>query len=184
MKRSLFLLLFFSFSIFAESPYLEVSGVTTKETDKDSLAAKQKALSKSTNKAFNRLLESYFPEAVSLKDKIRKKEIQKCVYDYSIDQEKFSGKTYIAKFSFRFSKKDVQKILRGHNIAEYKEKKSEKNTVVLRTKDYLSNYIRLRKYKVILFSPKRMLLEIPIGELRSLTDYDIALKKVNAEIHS
>ena len=182
MKRFLFLLIFCSFSVLAESPYLEVSGVTTKEKGKDSLTAKQKALSSSTNKAFNRLLDSYFPEAVSLKNRIREKEIQNCVYDYSIDQEKFSGKTYIARFSFRFSKEAVQKVFRSHNIANYEEKKSQKDTVVLYTQDYLSRYELLQGYKVVLFSPRRMILEVPANELKSLTDYNIVFEKINAKI--
>lgn len=184
MKRFLFLLLFCSFSVLAKGSYLEISGVTTKEVGRDSLAAKQKALSNSTNKAFNRLLDSYFPEAVSLKNKIRGSEIQNCVYDYSIDQEKFSGKTYIARFSFRFSKKAVKKLLRDHNISNYEEEgKSKTNTIALYTQDYLDNYTQLQVYKVILFSPRRIVLEIPVNKLKSLADRNIAFKKVNAKIH-
>ncbi|MCR4623755.1 MAG: hypothetical protein K5780_03820 [Alphaproteobacteria bacterium] len=183
MKRFLFLLLFCSFSVWAKGSYLEVSGVTTKEVDKDSLAAKQKALSSSANKAFNRLLDSYFPEAVSLKNKILGSEIQNCVYDYSIDQEKFSGKTYIARFSFRFSKKAVKNILRNHNISSYEEKKSKTSTIALYTQDYLDNYAQLRGCKVILFSPRRIILEIPVNRLKSLASRNVAFKKVNAEIH-
>ena len=183
MKRFLFLLLFCSFSVLAKGSYLEISGVTTKEVGKDSLAAKQKALSNSTNKAFNRLLDSYFPEAVSLKNSIRGSEIQDCVYDYSIDQEKFSGKTYIARFSFRFSKKAVKKILKNHNISSHEERKSKTNTVALHTQDYLDNYAQLRGYKVILFSPRRIVLEIPVNKLKSLAGRNIAFKKVNVKIH-
>ena len=183
MKRFLVLLLFCSFNVLAKGSYLEVSGVTTKEVDKDSLAAKQKALSNSTNKAFNRLLDSYFPEAVSLKNKVRGSEIQNCVYDYSIDQEKFSGKTYIARFSFRFSKKAVEKILKRHNILNYEKKKSKTSTVALYTQDYLDNYTRLQGCKVILFSPKRIVLEIPVSKLKSLMNRNIAFKKVNAKIY-
>lgn len=184
MKRFLFLLLFCSFSVWARDSYLEVSGVTTKEVGKDSLAAKQKALSNSTNKAFNRLLDSYFPEAVSLKNKIQERKIQDCIYDYSIDQEKFSGKTYIARFSFRFSKKAVQKILRNHNISNYEEKKPKTNTFVLYTQDYLDNYVQLQGCKVILFSPKRIVLEIPASKLKSLASRNVTFKKVNVKIYS
>ena len=64
MKRFLVLLLFCSFNVLAKGSYLEVSGVTTKEVDKDSLAAKQKALSNSTNKAFNRFREITIQQSV------------------------------------------------------------------------------------------------------------------------
>lgn len=182
IKRFLVLLLFCSFCVLAEDSYLEVNGVTTRATGSNSLVAKQKALSNSTNRAFNQMLDSYFPEAVSLKNRIRERKIQNCVYDYSVDQEKFSGKTYIAKFSFRFSKEAVQKILREYKIAGHEEKKSKKTTVAIYTRDYLNNYGRLRDCKVVLFSPKRMILEIPANELSSLTDYNIAFEKTNAEI--
>ena len=184
VKGFLFSLLFCLFSVSAEIPCLEVNGITVKATDRNSLAAKQKALSGSMNRAFNRLLDSYFPEAVSLKNKIREEKIQDCVYDYSIDQEKFSGKTYIAKFSFRFSKEAVQKILRSHNIIGREEKKSETTAVAIYTQDYLGNYERLKEYKVILFSPKRMVLEIPAAALTDLFSLQLAFEKINAEIRS
>ncbi|MBO4405711.1 MAG: hypothetical protein J5821_03185 [Alphaproteobacteria bacterium] len=184
MKGFLFSLLFCLFSVSAEIPCLEVNGITVKATDRNSLAAKQKALSGSMNRAFNRLLDSYFPEAVSLKNKIQEEKIQDCIYDYSIDQEKFSGKTYIAKFSFRFSKEAVQKILRSHNIIGREEKKSETTAVAIYTQDYLGNYERLKEYKVILFSPKRMVLEIPAAALTDLFSLQLAFEKINAEIRS
>ncbi len=184
MKRFLVLPLFFSLGVSADASYLEVNGVTTRITDRNSLVAKQRALSNSTNRAFHRLLDSYFPEAVSLKGKIREDKIQDCVYDYSVDQEKFSGKTYIAKFSFRFSKEAVQKILRSHNISSFEEKKSEKSNVVVYTQDYLNHYKQLKEYKVVLFSPKRLILEVPADEMSPLIHSRIAFERFNAEICS
>lgn len=184
VKGFLVSLLFCLFGVSAEVPCLEVNGVTAKATDRNSLAAKQKALSGSTNRAFNRLLDSYFPEAVSLKNKIQEEKIQDCIYDYSIDQEKFSGKTYIAKFSFRFSKEAVQRILRNHNIIGHEEKKSETDIVAIYTQDYLNNYERLKEYKVVLFSPRRMVLEVPATALTDLFDLQLAFEKINVKIHS
>ena len=114
MIRLLVLFLFFSFSVFAD--YLEVSGVTVKMTAKNSLTAKQRAVTTSYHKAFGKLLTSYFPNAKSVQNKIPEKEIQDCVYDYSIDHEKFSGRVYIAQFSFRFDEDKVARILKDHNI--------------------------------------------------------------------
>ena len=145
VKGFLVSLLFCLFSVSAEVPCFEVNGVTEKATDRNSLVAKQKALSGSMSRAFNRLLDSYFPEAESLKNKVPEEKIQDCIYDYSIDQEKFSGKAYIAKFSFRFLKDAVQKILRSHNIAGHEERKSETLAVAIYTQDYLNNYDQLKE---------------------------------------
>lgn len=186
MKRFLVLLLFclFNFDVSAGVSCLEVNGVTVKVTDRNSLAAKQKALSNSINRAWNRMLDSYFPEAVSLKNQLTEEKIQDCIYDYSVDQEKFSGKTYIAKFSFRFSKESVQKILRNHNIVGYEEKKSDANTVAIYTQDYVNNYEKFKDCKVVLFSPKRMILEIPAESWPNLINLRLAFEKVDAKIHS
>ena len=182
MKRFLVLLISFPFCVLAETSYLEVNGVTTKEVDRNSLAAKQKALSNSASRAFNRMLDSYFPEAASLKNKIREDKIQNCIYDYSIDQEKFSGKAYIARFSFRFSKEAVQKILRDHNILSHEDKKIKTNDVVLYTRDYLNKYEELREYKIVLFSPNRIILKISTDEMKFLADHNITFRKINAEV--
>ena len=184
VKGFLVSLLFCLFSVSAEVPCFEVNGVTEKATDRNSLVAKQKALSGSMSRAFNRLLDSYFPEAESLKNKVPEEKIQDCIYDYSIDQEKFSGKAYIAKFSFRFLKDAVQKILRSHNIAGHEERKSETLVVAIYTQDYLNNYDQLKECKVVVFSPKRMVLEIPTAALSDLFDLGLAFEKINVEIRS
>ena len=84
--RFLVLLVFVSFSVFADDSYLEVSGVTVKMTAKNSLTAKQRAVSTSYHKAFGKMLASYFPDAKMIQSKVSEETIQNCVYDYSIDQ--------------------------------------------------------------------------------------------------
>lgn len=184
MKKFLVSLLFFSFFVFADDSYLEINGVTSKASSANSLAAKQSVFSNALNRAFGRMLSIYFPKARSLEGEVQEKTIQDCLYDYSIDQEKFSGKTYIARFSFRFSKKTVQKLLRKHNLLDQKEVRSESETIAIHTQDYLSKYDQLKEYKVVLFSPKRIVLEIFKTDLKPFLDSGVAFAKINAKISS
>ncbi len=184
MKILFVSLLLFSFSVFAEDSYLEVNGITSKASSKNSLVAKQLVFSDSLSRAFGKMLHSYFPEVEFLPEKIQEKDIQHCLYDYSIDQEKFSGKTYIAKFSFRFSKDAVVKILKRLNLVESENKKSDAETIAIYTQDYLNSYDQLKDYKVLLFSPERMILEIPVSELKNFLGHKVAFAKIDAQIRS
>lgn len=184
MKKILVSLLFFSFCVFAEDSYLEINGVTSKASSANSLAAKHSVFSNALNRAFGRMLNTYFPKVRSLEGEVQEKTIQDCLYDYSIDQEKFSGRTYIARFSFRFSEKAVKKLLRKHNLIDRKEIRSESETVAVYTQDYLNRYDQLKEYKVILFSPKRIVLEIPEADLKTFLNSNVAFAKINAKISS
>jgi len=184
MKKLFVSFLLFSFSVFAEDSYLEVRGVASKASAGDSLTAKSIVFSNALNRAFGRMLRNYFPEAKPLEGEIPEKDIQDCLYDYSIDREKFSGTTYIAKFSFRFSRDAVTKFLRQHNAIEAEEKVSDAELVAIYTQDYSVKYDLLKDYNVVVFCPKRMILEIPSTELKSFLDSKVAYAKVNAKISS
>lgn len=177
MKNFLVSLLFYSFCVFAEDDYLGVNDVTSKATEVNSLAAKQAVFSNALNRAFERMLESYFPEVSSLQDKVEARVIQDCVYDYSIDQEKFSGRTYIARFSFRFSKKAVKALLLNRNMLTQEKKGPEVKVVAIYTQDYLQKYDWLKKCKVMMFSSKRILLKISETELKNFLKAGAAFAK-------
>ncbi len=184
MKKLFVLLPLFSFSVFAEDSYLEVVGIASKASSANSLVAKSIVFSNALNRAFGRVLRNYFPEAKPLEDEVSEKDIQDCLYDYSIDREKFSGTTYIARFSFRFSKDAVTKMLRRRNAIESKKEKFGAEMVAVYTQDYLDKYDLLKDYKVIVASPKRVIFEIPTEKLRPFLDSKVAYAKVNAKISS
>ena len=184
MKGLLVSLLFSSFCVFAEDSYLEVNGVTSKATGVNSLAAKQSVFSNALNRAFGRMLENYFPEVSALQEKIEEKVIQDCVYDYSIDQEKFSGRTYIARFSFRFSKKAVKKLLLSRNMLAQERRESEAKIVAIYAQDYLQKYDQLKNYKVIMFSPKKVILEISESESKNFLNAGVVFAKSNVKTYS
>ncbi len=184
MKKLFVSLLLFSFSVFAEDSYLEVAGIGSRASDSNSLAAKSIVFSNALNRAFGRILQNYFPEVESLVEEVSEKDIQDCLYDYSIDQEKFSGTTYIARFSFRFSKDAVTRFLRHQNLIDREEKNSGAEMVAIYTQDYFSKYDQLKDYKVVVSSPKRTIFEIPKAELKPLMDAKVAFAKVNAKVPS
>ena len=184
MKKLFVSLLFFSFSVFAEDSYLEVERVSSKASARDSLAAKSIAFTGALNLAFEKMLRNYFPEVEPLVGETPEKDIQDCLHDYSIKQEKFSTNTYVGVFSFRFSRNAVEKMLRHRNLIDQEERKSGAELVAIYTQDYFNKYDQLKDYKVVVFSPKRMIFEIPAAELQSLMDAKVAFAKVNAKIPS
>ncbi|MDR2781735.1 MAG: hypothetical protein LBB21_04775 [Holosporaceae bacterium] len=139
MKRFLLLLLLTSFSVDASSKYLEIGDVEVKQAGSNSLVAKQEALSRAMLSAFRTLVETYTKERSSNVESISKHQVQNCVYDYSIDQEKFSDSVYIGKFSYRFYKRKVASLLQSYGIKidfDYEEEK------VARLAVYLDDFLR------------------------------------------
>lgn len=103
-------------AIFAYSPYFEISDIEVKQTARDSLSAKQAALSISLRKAFAEMLATEFRDAKINLHGISEKRLQKCIFDYSIEYEKTSDSVYIGRFTYRFSKKEVVDFLRERGI--------------------------------------------------------------------
>ena len=119
-----------------------------------------------------------------IQSKVSEEKIQNCVYDYSIDQEKFSGRVYIAKFSFRFDRDKVVNVLREYNIESAEYQKSKDVNICVYTQDYLESYGQLRQYQVVLFSGRRMVLKVPLEEIKYLNNSKIVFEKVDAQIYS
>ncbi|MDR0968258.1 MAG: hypothetical protein LBL99_01315 [Holosporaceae bacterium] len=161
MKRLLFLLAAANFYAFADSSYFEVENVEVKRQSKNSLIAKEEAARQAARSAFGKLIEK---ETQSLqKLSFSDREIQDCVYDYSIDQEKISNTVYVGRFSYRFSKNKVATLLRsrGANV-DFGEKQSGKVKLAVYRKDFLRNADDLEKLKIAVeeFSNERVVFEI------------------------
>jgi hypothetical protein len=158
MKHFLFLLLAAGFSVDASSRYFEVDDIEIKQIGKNSLIAKQRALSEAMLSAFKKAL------AEELRDKsvavsIPPNKIRDCVYDYSIDQEKVSDSVYIGKFSYRFSKKKVASLLRSHGInINIDDEEGKKVELAVYLDDFLQYAPKLRDMgaSVYRFSDKRV----------------------------
>lgn len=178
MKGFLFLLAFFLLDAFGVSDYLEVNEVTVKTFAKNSFSAKQKAISLSAEQAFDKLIDINFPEANNLKGKLSADQIQKCIYDYSIEQEKFSGKVYIGEFSIRFEEEKVLNLLHSHGILE-SERKLIRSKIAVYMEDYLSNPIIFKDVSVFLFSQKRIILNASSEFKKILKEKKVKFAEIN-----
>ncbi|MDR1334095.1 MAG: hypothetical protein LBJ71_02660 [Holosporaceae bacterium] len=158
MKHFLFLLLAVGFSVDASSKYFEVDDIEIKQSGKNSLIAKQIALSSAMLSAFKKAL------AEELRDKsivasISLRQIRDCVYDYSIDQEKVSDSVYIGKFSYRFSKKKVASLLRSYGVnIKIEDEEEKKVKLAVYRNDFLRHASKLRELgaRVKQFSDERV----------------------------
>ncbi|MCR5225295.1 MAG: hypothetical protein K6C34_04395 [Alphaproteobacteria bacterium] len=163
MKYCLFLSIFLISAVMADSSFWEVENVEIKQEGQNSVVAKQRALSKSASSAFLKLFTSEeLKKFAGYANKFSDKQIQDCVYDYSIEEEKSSDSFYIGEFSYRFSKNRVVALLKkfGANISAQKSSKVVK--IAIYKKDYLdhSNLISKSGSKVLSFSSEKVILEI------------------------
>jgi hypothetical protein len=173
MKRLLFLLFALSFYVFADSEYFEIKDVEVKQESKNSLVAKEEALRKAARLAFKEIIES---EAKPLSvESVSDHKIQDCVYDYSIEQEKFSESFYIGRISYRFSKHRVASLLKSFGLdADFGKNENEKFVrLAIHPKAFLYCANELKKLKVVVerFSNERVVFRIDkelIGDFRKL----------------
>ncbi len=165
------------FSAHGASESLKIDNVITKITAKNSLQAKQVALESATKRAFARLLNAHYPEAGFLQNKVSYEQLQPLITDYSVEQEKFSGKIYIAEFSFRFSEQKVVKFLNEHGIAE-KSKQTSEAKIAIYTDEYLNYYGLFRGYDVLVFSAQKMILKAGLHDISELKSRNIRFVKL------
>lgn len=162
MRYSLFILLFIVFSCFAESSSLKVCDVEIKQAGENSLIAKQKALHNSVRTAFYRVISLDFKQFLSYARNVSTRQIQNCVYDYSIKNEKFSNSFYIGEFSYRFSADKIIEVLNqfGANIKNNRHARFA--YVGIYREDYVNNIdmLQLIGAEVVRFSSVRVVLKV------------------------
>jgi hypothetical protein len=163
MKRLLFLLFSANFCVLADSRYFEIDDVEIKQKGANSLAAKQEALRKSARAAFEKAIsaEAKRLPAGSASDR----EIQDCVYDYSIEQEKISASFYVGRFSYRFLKDKIAAFLKSRGAVvgfEVEESKGEKVKLAVYREDFINRANELKKLKIAVeeFSNQRVVFKI------------------------
>ncbi|MDR1982309.1 MAG: hypothetical protein LBQ08_00725 [Holosporaceae bacterium] len=162
MKRFLFLFIITHFCALADSRYFEIKDIEIKQKGNNSLIAKQNALHLAMSSAFQKMVKTELNEHVSSINSISNRQIQDCVYDYSIDQEKFSDSFYIGKFSYRFSKSKVASLLKSYGINIDLEDKTRTVQLAIYLNDFILHEKKLRELKVVVekFSNKKIIFHI------------------------
>ncbi len=182
MKYFLFsLFVIFSLNSFCSSKFININEITVKISDKNSLIAKQKALSNAQNLAFSKLIIVQYPEVNYVKDKISLNQIQECIYDYSIEEEKFTEKIYMAEFSFRFSKEKLKHLFKSYGINSDEDEMSVimNNSLVVYTKDFLNHFNLFQNVSIKRFSARRMILQISKQQKDILKNNYIKFAEIN-----
>lgn len=167
MKHSVFVFAFAfalylirsDFSFADESRVLATDSIEIKQQSKNSLLAKEQALSIAMRKAFADLLKNRLEISETLPH-FSEKEISDCVYDCSIENEKHSESTYICEVTYRFDESKVADLLNKHGIPYKTEKKPASNTkIAIYTDDFIKNSNKL-DCVVEKFSSERVILTI------------------------
>ncbi|MBE6446946.1 MAG: hypothetical protein E7015_00430 [Alphaproteobacteria bacterium] len=183
MKKSLFALLFvFCFASNCSCEYDSVDEISEKIVDSDLIRAKQKALDAAKARGFQELIVLRYPEAESVREKVNSNQIQRCIFDYSISNEKMAGNSYSAKFSFRFDKKRVNTLLAeyGIKISDSSESPlSDYSLIAIYRADYPACQDILTSFTVVKFSGKRIVLKINKSQKSVLLKHRIRFASVN-----
>ncbi|MDR0556213.1 MAG: hypothetical protein LBG20_04410 [Holosporaceae bacterium] len=159
-----FLFLFFLVIFNVGASFFEIRNVEVKEEGVNSLEAKNRALNVAIRHAFRRVVDEYF--GVKIPPRVSIHQIQNCLYDYSIDQEKCSDRCYIASISHRFHRYKIMSLLRerGVNVVLEEEKTCTRNArLAVRLHDFLRHTKRLRDLEVTVenFSNRRVVFLLP-----------------------
>jgi hypothetical protein len=130
----------------AGGDYFSVGGIEVKQKDRDTQSAKQKALKVAFRSALAKVISATLGLDSSVTEGISDQQISACMYDFSIDSEKYSDCFYIAELSCRFNKNDVYDLLQNRGIGlavAVDEKNSEKMQIALYLQDFIDNVARL-----------------------------------------
>jgi hypothetical protein len=138
---------------------LESKNVKVKQEGRNSLEAKQTALRLANRLAFSKVLNMELKAIGSISDG----EIQNCIYDYSIEREKFSASVYIGEFFHRFSKSRVSSLLKSRGIhVDFQNEEDNVVKLAVYLKDFIRQNNELNKLKVIVekFSDTKVVFSI------------------------
>ena len=155
-----FACLFLCFTEVFSSGYVQVEDILVKCEGKDALSAKQQAMARAERLAFSKMLDAEFPEASFLKNKVRLTDIASMIYDYSINKEKVSAKGYTAKFSYRFFRPKVLSFLRKYGINASDNSAQNYKIIAIFPSTYRKYSSLFSQAKIVLFSAKKIVLEI------------------------
>lgn len=114
--RKLAFTLIFMFSCASGERYFSVNNVEVRVQAENSYIAQQRAQNSAMFKAFSKMLKAEFP-GLAVPARFPFSDVSGCMDDYSIDREKFSKTVFVGKFSFRFSRERVLKLLQRYGVA-------------------------------------------------------------------
>lgn len=170
IKKSIWALVLWSSSLFA-GRYFIGDNVEVRVQAKNSFIAQQQAQSQALVKAFSKMLSSEFSGYFIDSRRFTTSEILSCVYDYSIDREKYSGKVFIGRFSFRFSQNKVESLLQKHGF----EIKSSRDIIRVRLVALRNEFIKNRELMtkneatIIKFNTDKVVFELGEQNLKNVT---------------
>jgi hypothetical protein len=147
--------------------------VEVKQKASNAIGAKQKALASAFRFAFLELLKDQLGieagDAENISRKVSNDQLSDCVYDYSVEHEKYSDSFYIAELSCRFSKKNIAILLESFEkraedtVEEGSFRRSDglgeitkPIPIVVLFDDFICNFKRLHELgcRITMFSPQ------------------------------
>ncbi|MDR1551700.1 MAG: hypothetical protein LBS14_03420 [Holosporaceae bacterium] len=138
------LFVLFSICLYVEAESFVVEVVEVKECGKNSLEAKQTALSRAYVLAFRQAMAGWVG-LTAARTGISWRQAKNCLYDYSIDQEKSSDSCYIARVTCRFHRKKMAVELDRLGISDVLRDEAEEDRSCMKMAVYLNDFLKMER---------------------------------------
>ena len=181
------------FDIQAEE-LLEPVCIEIEQKGENASVAKKEALEIALKFALKDAIADQLNCSEKLVDGISKKQIASCLYEYVVENEKYSDSIYIAKISYKFKRKNVIAILKDLNVEIEEEIVKEKKTdqvqkikkqhkLLVSMSDF-KNYVLGRKnlfFDIEKISGERVLIVVDDNGMEKMKDIPIKYKKLKED---
>ena len=181
------------FDIQAEEQ-LEPVCIEIEQKGENASVAKKEALEIALKFALKDAIADQLNCSEKLVDGISKKQIASCLYEYVVENEKYSDSIYIAKISYKFKRKNVIAILKDLNVEIEEEIVKEKKTdqvqkikkqhkLLVSMSDF-KNYVLGRKnlfFDIEKISGERVLIVVDDNGMEKMKDIPIKYKKLKED---
>lgn len=178
------------FDIQAEE-LLEPVCIEIEQKGENASVAKKEALEIALKFALKDAIADQLNCSEKLVDGISKKQIASCLYEYVVENEKYSDSVYIAKISYKFKKKNIIAILKDLDIevkekitkekeADQVRKIKKRHKLLISTSDF-KNYVLGRKnffFDIEKISKERVLIVVDNNGMEKMKDIPITYQKL------
>jgi hypothetical protein len=150
--------------------------ISVRQQGKNSLEAKEKAVARAVRAAFYQMLRENYHLSQNDVGKLSLEQINRCISDYSVEQEKQSESYYMARLAYKFDRIAVKNLLLAKNLWQDLDESgsAEVSATGLRSCHYLSlptstflarhSFFEKIEYNVLEFSGKTVVLKVQSPE--------------------
>lgn len=155
-----------------------VSGIEVRVHASNAVDGKEKAQSESIKLAFAQLISDHYNDFGVDVSQVLERDIWECVYDFSIEKEKYSSAIYIGRFVYRFDDNKVKNLIGKVIGKQLDTKNSNLVCFVADLSDFVNYLSRLKEIKIDKFQHDRVMFYISADKVEKLKSLNIKCTKL------